>query len=479
MLVATLPAAPAFARPTDIPDVPQSCRSAYRTAVQWDADTSRVADRRIVVFDGRTVRLTPRGWSAYNPTNASWTLWFHSLAWTVPLALQDPVTAVDVVLERDVALPDPGQGSAKNVRQRTGWTQGMFRNRLEVVTCLWQLTKDDRLRPVAERLAAANMDPKRYPGLPYFPPHNHGTMSNIALIQAGKRFDEQSWVDYAMGRLATDMPHVFDECGMMFEQSSTYQRHNVRLWSKAAAMIGMDFAAPIRALGALVRPDGVLEAIGSGNPVTGMSPNGENLWCPNVGWAAGMVSDAHYIVRFGPQMDYHGHRDHGAVTWYAAGVPVLSDRGLYDKSAGPRRDFAEGMAAHSVLEPVGIPTYNPESRAIRRSGPRFIIRDSDAGVTRVRDVRIAAKRLTVRDRATGASSYIQHWQLAPGWQPTATGAVHAGGATLRVDCPNLRAVRVESFPGWRKAERAWDLQCRFDGSTLDATTVLTVRAGAR
>lgn len=474
--LALLAAPTASARPTDIPDMPAQCRSAYKTAVQWKSDTSRVASARIVRMDGHQVTLDRRGWSASDPSDPSWTLWFHSLAWLVPLALDDSETAIEVFEERDRALPDPGAIGDKAALRASGWTQGQFRTRLETATCLFALTTDERLRPIAERLAKANMDSDRYPGPPNFPVHNHGAMSNVALLQAGKAFGVTDWSDTALRRFENDMPEVFEPCGMMLEQASGYQLHNVRLYSKAAYRLGKPLEQPLRALGALVRPDGVLEAIGDGQPSLDASPNGESLWCPKTGWAAATVDDMHFTLRFGPRMRFHGHRDHGSMTWFSYGIPVLSDRGLYDKERDRRFEFAHSMAAHSVFEPLGVSQLNPETDAERLSPTSFRLRDADEGVTRERTVTFSRGRLTVRDQGTGAKEWIQHFQLSPGWKPTGTGAIHESGATLTVSCPRWKAVKVEAFTGWRTAVTAWDLQCRVEakGKVARIATTVTV-----
>lgn len=485
-LMAVVPAV-AQTKPSDGIAMPGLCKGPYNVAAQRSADVTRVVEDRVLTFDGQRVILDRKGWAADNPRDPSWTLWFHSLVWLVPLALEDPRTAVDVFIERDKMLPDPGASVSNRVRRPVGWTQGQFRTRLDVANCLYNLTDDPRLLPIAKRLVAANMDPLRYPGPPNFPVHNHGTMGNITLVQAGKTFGEQAWIDFAFKRFKRDLPYVFEPCGMMREQSSTYQVHNVRLWEKTAAQLGTVLDVERRALGALVRPDGVLEAIGDGQPESGLVPNGQSLWCRETGWAAGTVPSgvaaddsvaaAHFTLRFGPRMRYHGHLDHGSLTWFALGTPVLSDRGLFSKDRGPRFSYAHTMAAHSVFEPVGSPKYDPETSATRISPTEYALRDSADGIERLRDVKIGPTELVVRDRGVGAKEWIQHWQLAPGWEPTATGAVNEAAAlTLTIDCPKLRPVRVEAFTAWRTAVDAWDLQCRVSGDRkgVRLATTLTV-----
>ena len=142
-LAATLLTVPtASAKPSDGIAMPGLCRSAFNVASQRGYDVSRVASQRTMIFDGQRVRLNPEGWAADNPSDPSWTLWFHSLVWLVPLALEDPETAVKVFAERDAALPDPGASKGSRERRPMGWTQGQFRTRLETASCLYNLTPD-------------------------------------------------------------------------------------------------------------------------------------------------------------------------------------------------------------------------------------------------------------------------------------------------------------------------------------------------
>ena len=475
--------APAVARPSDHVTMPGLCNSPFNVASMRGYDISRVESDRILVYDGVQVKLDRQGWRTTHPQDPSWVLWFQSLNWLVPLALEDPKTAIAIFEERDRLLPDPGTSADRQTRKAIGWTQGQFRTRLETATCLYALTGNARLIPIATRLARANSDPWRYPGPPRREVHNHGTMSNIALVQAGRAFDRPEWISLAEKRFARDLPEVFSACGMMWEQSSTYQDHNVSLWDRAARIMHVDLTKPKFALGALVRPDGVLEAIGDGQPRYEMTPNGGSLWCEKAGWAAGTLNDStHFTLRFGPKVAYHGHRDHGSMTWFAFGTPVLSDRGLYDKRRDARFAFAEGMSGHSVFEPVGFPRYNPDTAGTRVSNREFVVADAADGISRERFVEFGTGTLKVRDRGSGATEWIQHWQLAPGWRPTPTGAVHAErGLTLTLDCPRMKAVKVESFTAWRTAEVAWDLQCRVEadrkrGQARQATTLTVTPA---
>lgn len=482
---------PAEVRPADpldarVPDgVPRSCSGEYAVNVQRATDISAVTSRGFVMFDGVRVPVTGTGLrdaADLGPPDASWQQWFHALVWLLPLAIDHPARAVDLAVRHAGALRDPGPDATKEVLQRTGWTPGTIRNRLEVARCLFKMTGDRALLPVGRALGDALLDPRRYPGLPLNPPHNHGILTNRVMIQAASIFARPEWRRVSYGRLRRDLPHVFSRCGMVFEQSTGYQALNLSLWSAFPEIASRELASARSALAALIRPDGVLEQIGDGQARVGI-PNRERLWCPGTGWAANTVGGMHYILRFGPPTSGHGHADHGAPTWFTAGVPVLSDRGLFDKALDARREFAVSQAAHSVLEPLGVPDFLPETAARRVGADSYVLTDSSAGISRKRAVDFTRRMLTVTDEARSSRSgaarqvWVQHWQLAPGWYPTTYGARHTSGVRLTVDCSGgtVAAVQVESYPGWREAVPAWDLQCRATGASVRLMTTLTLR----
>ncbi|MCX6422332.1 MAG: heparinase II/III family protein [Actinobacteria bacterium] len=463
--------------------VPAGCAEIPRIAARWQADISQVASERRVRFDGRWVSLSPQGWrDAYNADvirNSSWALWFQALVWVVPLALENAPLAVRTVVDQANAVPDPGTSASPATQVATGWTPGAIRNRLITVRCLYLMTRDDRLVAVARELGDALMDPKRYSGWPRSLPHNHGALTSLAMIRAAKTFARPQWTSVSLERLERDLPKVFSACGMAREQSSGYQALNVSLWSEVANLLDYKLSGPRYALRALARPDGVLEHIGDGLPPA-VEPNGQRLWCPRAGWAANTLPGrTHYVLRFGPKASLHGHSDHGAVTWFVQDIPVLSDRGLYDKTVNDRLAYARGMAAHSVLEPLNV-TINPATEAKRLDDNEYRLVDDTFGIRRERTIKIAPRGIAVTDIASSGNpgqEWVQHWQLAPGWTPTDDGAVYTDGTRLVVTCRGgtLTAVAVESYPNWRQIQPAWDLQCRATGSAVRLRTTLEVK----
>jgi len=178
-----------------------------------------------------------------------------------------------------------------------------------VISCLFSYTKDERLVPVMERLVLANADPHRYRGQPLNRVHNHGTLANLALIEAASVFGRPEWRDLAIRRFDQDAKSVFAKCGMSIEQSSGYHLLNVQLWERSLTAIAAASSTSAQVVGdrirtaelavvQLMRPDGVLEAIGDGNESlidpaklrvdTAQAPT--RLWCMGRGWAANRSS---------------------------------------------------------------------------------------------------------------------------------------------------------------------------------------------
>lgn len=486
-------------------ELPRICAEEESGAQQWGADLTRLDSEGIVVIDGRplSVRGESAGWRMWDDEDPAFAARFHSMSWLVP-GLRRGMPVIDVLLERDAALPDPGFLAGAPALRETGWTAGSIRLRMGTVACMYAATGDARLVAVMERLVAANLDPYRYRGAPLNTPHNQGTLANVALLEAARVFDRPEWREPAVRRFEADAGSVFDECGMTAEQSTTYHRLNVNLWRRSLAQVGaevdagLDLGAVVRraalATWQLTRPDGVLEAIGTGNRVA-MAPADlgladdtglpTSLWCPTLGWAANRSSwddtATHYVLRFGPRRTAHGHEDRGGLTWYAQGVPVFSDRGVFDRARGDRWRWAQSAAAHSTFHGIGTTwrrpfkaeystvdgadTYRVRTSYRRNSLERVftipLAGDDTESVLRVSDI----------GRSTYARQWYQRWQLDQSWTPLPRttawepAAVHEeSGLYLYGTCwsgiyMRMSATRVETFPAWRSALPAYALTC--------------------
>lgn len=531
------------------PRMPQICRNEINASERMHADVSALASSGVLSLDGRTIRVhgDDAQWRQYQEGDQTYVARFHSMQWLV-LAQQEGYPAVDLFLERDAALPDPGSNASDKALKSTGWTEGAVRLRMGTVSCLYEWTGDERLIPVAERLVLASADPYRYRGLPLKKAHNHGTLANIILAETAKVFGRDDWWELAIRRFSNDASAVFSDCGMSFEQSAPYQLLNLEIWERSLRLLeeeGNRTATVVRealeraslATLQLSRPDGVLEAIGDGNDKTidpalvnvDTATAGTRLWCPQRGWAANRSSwddsTTHFVLRFGPKVALHGHDDHGAITWYSQGVPVFSDRGLFDKTRGTRYKWARSKAAHSTFEPVGINSAR-EMRATDRSTDRvgaYSLAWDEGTFASTRDITVPldavmipavtvappADDTTVVDDSTviddtvpvvpmtslhvddiGTSRFdqqwMQNWQLALGWtvlprsnasEPVAyheESGLYLYGACYSGLFMAPTAKTVEAYPKWRTVVPATAFVCGGLGREVKIDTLWVV-----
>lgn len=518
--LALLLAPPAGAAPVRSPaaaqadPLPRQCANEVGDARARGVDVSRIAEDGVVVVGGRSIPVSGADaqWRQRDERDPTWTTRFHGMSWAVVAALEG-MPAVDLVLERRAALPDPGATVGIAELQATGWTESAVRLRQGAVNCLYLLTGDERLIPVVEELAQANLDPARYWGLPLNPVHNHGILANIVMLESAEVFDRAEWRDQALGRLDADSGRVFAACGMTAEQSTHYHLVNVRLWSRILRDLPDSPDAPLAqavaerigtastALARLGRPDGVVEAIGDGFPLripadvtVGADPD-PRLWCRQRGWAANRSSwdDSlvHYTLRFGPRPRFHGHLDQGSITWFARGVPVFSDRGYFDTTRDDRFDKGRSAAYHSVFEPVGVASRTAMAgrRVSSQVGDEYALTWAQDGIETQRVVTVPLSETWLRVVDTGLSPdfrwWAQHWQLAPGWTPLPRrsiadpAAVHESGLYLYGACFSRgfntgRPAPVEAYPKRRVVVPAWSLTCERLGARVRTETLWVV-----
>lgn len=513
--------------------LPRICDTEVNSAKRMGADVSELQTSGLLHLAGRTVDVIgpDAQWRQDVRGDTTFVTRFHSMAWLV-LATRQDFPVVDVILDRDAVLPDPGSTTGQDRLRATGWTQSAVRQRMGVISCLFSYTKDERLVPVMERLVLANADPHRYRGQPLNRVHNHGTLANLALIEAASVFGRSEWRDLAIRRFDQDAKSVFAKCGMSVEQSSSYHLLNVQLWerslmaiaaasSTSAQVVGDRIRSAELAIVQLMRPDGVLEAIGDGNESVidpaklrvDIAQAPTRLWCVGRGWAANRSSwddtATHYTLRFGPRRTFHGHYDHGSLTWFTQGVPVFSDRGLFDKSKGQRYQWAQSRDAHTVLEAHRAqPRGSTKARDVSDDTvDRYVVSWDDGALASTRDISIPlqpvmlpsavddtamppapATSLRVRDvgMARFDQQWYQHWQLAPGWtvldRSTAwePAAFHEeSGLYLYGTCRSGMDMRmmprpVESFPSWRMAVPATAFTCGGLGGRVEMDTLWVV-----
>jgi hypothetical protein len=439
-------------------------------------------------WGSQRVSLTASGLRAFRANSAQESLWFHSLAWLMPIASSQPETAASIVSLFARTFPDPGPTATKVQSQSSGWTEGQIRRRLKTMICLNRVAPSSIFVTTADILGTALLDDRRYIGLPLHMPHNHGAQSNLILLKAAETFGHPEWAVKSRQRILRDYNAVFSDCGISREQSSAYHFYNTRLWGRLAKEAGLPrHHMTAQAGSALVRPDGVLEEIGNGN-MDSQQPTGGGLWCPEEGWAADTKSGMHYTLRFGPPRAMHGHVDKGSITWFTRGTPVLSDRGTADKRDATALAWSRGVAAHSVLEAVGRSNDAPMTGRKRGASAYELV--SNGEIRRNRTVVFDVDRLRIRDVARSDDvnqQWIQHWQFSPEWRPLpdvrsgrASRMTGPGGAIVEVVCTadgreiEAKPVAVMSYQGKKRPpQRAWDVQCSDSGSTTRMVANLT------
>lgn len=526
-VIALVTASPA---PTDARWLPAAARVAPlacglpRSAAQGIGVTAQAVRNGVLRMYDRSVAINPATINlAVSPVdNPAWRLWYHSLAWVVPLAVESYV-AEDAAGTRIVAAyvraavrtgRDPGSATpaAYARANRSGWDEGTNTRRQQTLNCLVQIQPDTMVAAWLDSTILANLDMRRYYGLPRARPHNHGVMANLALIDTGVILGRTGLIDRAQVRLLADVGVVRDpSCGMTYEQSAPYQGVNARLWLRTADRLGLAgrpaAAARLRAAARhmaaaydhLVTPSGRIAAVGHGGPERGFllpAHRATRMLCRVSGWAAGRTawtpSATHYTLHFGPRRQMHGHADHGSVTW-AVGDDVLVDTGnWFDRAAAAYR-YADSNAAHNVLGVSGMELYRSTALVRASWQPRadtYTVRDTVPLVTRTRSVRIdrVLPLLMVLDRATATRtrSFTQRWHFASTWRATTTPSiVRSGDAIAGVVALNLRTGRMLSvnatsailFPTTRTVSRGRQLYVRTSGTSTAIFSVAYRSAG--
>ncbi|CAB4920674.1 unannotated protein [freshwater metagenome] len=170
------------------------------------------------------------------------------------------------------------------------------------------------------------------------------------------------------------------------------------------------------------------------------------------------------------------------MTWFLSGVPVLSDRGRAAKTDSVALAWSRSMPAHSTFEPVGQ-IRSGHTRMSLLGPTRYRFTDRPGGSTRGRDITFNARTISVTDTAAVPTTdpltpwtWVQHWQLAPGWVPDETGATYTDGTRLDIVCSAgaLTSTAVTSYINESTPEAAWDVSCSATGTSVSVTTTLTV-----
>lgn len=326
------------------------------------------------------------------------------------------------------------------------WNEGVTLRRLQSVTCLYRVTHSSALIPLLDALIAAASDSGRYYGPPRRLPHNHGLMTDLALLELSTILPRPTARATAIRRMGASIGAAFTPGGMSIEQSSAYHVDVVAKWTDAAASLRATGASDAIALAQRIertltkagrvtdllrQPDGTLVPFGDGRASSSGTAS-ERSQTRLIDRRAGIVTgrwswtkpDDMYAARFGPARMVHGHEDRMSVVWWATGRPVLVDPGTSTYVRGAARDWSVGHDSHSV--PVLLnrgfnPTASIRLTSASRTGDTdsLVMEGYPYGVRQTRAVVINSTDhwLTLHDRAPGArvTQYLQldqRWSLA-------------------------------------------------------------------
>lgn len=481
---------------TDLDDSSCSRMGVVASSTGVGADRTLVLRTSPVSF---SIGRVPSTWWKSPPVpTAVWRLYFRGLMWVsdvaLPAAAANDTAALDALITTAAqsvqANPDPGTSA-------NGWDEGTNLRRQQALNCLYRLSGGDaRLVPAIEATARANMDVNRYYGLPKNPPHNHGVMANLALLDAGDLLGRKLWRDTAAARLVRDSGGAFTASGLSIEQTAAYTRFNRDAWNQVAdalatypdpaissqvATIRATTARATRALAYITAPDGNLVPYGDGDagkaPIT---PQASGVLRDDAAgvlagrWSWRDPATSFYLLRYGPRRWAHGHQDRTSLVWSTAGVPVLIDPATYSYDPSPYEAFSRAPLGHNVQIPrsrslslsAGVAL---KATSLSGSVHGFTTTDALYGVLHTRNwaVDSARRRVTLTDTLGSVSTTTLH--LSPVWRLARTSLdkraltfrngtgkqlVVTGTSPLSVYTGSTRPVLGWVFPSYEKRSQA-------------------------
>ncbi len=378
-------------------------------------------------------------WSLDPYQSLTWRMWLDTLGWAGPLIDSFDRTgnradlALAMAYAHDYVDDQPMDAFTPDrpVLQQTS-------RRLQFFACLYER---DPQPWIAEAMAGTvDFLAANWAGL-----YNHGLDQDNSIVVAGCVLGRDDWIDFGRERLSTILPVSIDAEGATNEQSTAYAQYTYFRWRAAETTMTTCGLPPLPELASRLaenyefiahatKPDGLLAPIGDTYPAdTGFRPNPgavlSQAWVQN-GWAFGRSSWAteddpsYFSLRFGPGRQIHGGTDHGSVTLYANGSPIITEPGSIGYSDARRLWFRSAEAKNVLM--VGDNRCTASSYATLVSGTRTPARDRYVvqtphcqGVLARRDVAYtrATGAMTVDDTTTPrtvAQGRQQLWHLVAG-----------------------------------------------------------------
>lgn len=394
-------------------------------------------DHKVAVGSNVNWRLDPF-------EDLSWRMWLDTVAWVGPLieSYDDNGVQSDLNLAlaymQDYVTDQPMNASTDDdpVLQQTSY-------RLQTMVCLRERVSS---APWLDEAIAGTVAflKVHWAGL-----YNHGLDQDLAILAAGCQARNGQWTDAATARLVRILKVSIDDQGATNEQASNYAKYPYERWLHVQDTIETCGLPPMPTLATklqlarehvvhITQPDGKLVPVGDTAPgtvgVIDPAPRALSRVWSKAGWALGRSSwtpqASFYSLRFGPGRTIHGTPDHGSVSYYAHGSPVIVEPGSIGYTHRDVPWFRRAPEAHSSLL-VGGGRCHIDKTAVpsiwrpRVVKDRYVVRwptCSSATVTRDLTYTRASGVLTVSDttnRLSKATQFRQLWHLVPGVGMTA------------------------------------------------------------
>ncbi len=382
-------------------------------------------------------------WTLDPYQSLTWRMWLDTLGWAGPLIDNYDRTGNEADLElamayaRDYVNDQPMNASTPDrpVLQQSS-------RRLQFLSCLYERDPQPWISEAME--GTVGFLSANWAGL-----YNHGLDQDQSIVVAGCVLDRDDWIEFGRQRLSKILPVSIDDEGATNEQSTAYAQYTYYRWRAAERAMATCGLPPLPGLTSRLaknyafiahatKPDGLLAPIGDTyptdkgpGPIPGLALS--YAWVQN-GWAFGRSSWAteddpsYFSLRFGPGRQIHGNTDHGSVTLYANGSPIITEPGSIGYTDA-RRWWFRAPEAKNVLM-VGDNSCTVSSYAKLLYGTRTPARDRYVvqtphcqGVLARRDVTYsrATGVITVDDTTTPGTQTQQRqqlWHLVPGTKVT-------------------------------------------------------------
>ena len=527
------PATSAAADPTEAPvrSDPQCAGQGYEDAANDAARADGLMAGRVTLSNFDTWQMPDDlTWTEDPYADNNWVFQLNSLHWADPLRRVGLATDNQAMLDRyEAIIHDWVEDNPVDApRSKFAWYDMADGFRAIALVCLAAALPDEPrwLTEAIDTHAKMLSDATRYASN-----GNHGLYQNLGLLALGCSFGNATWRDLAVRRVTDLLALAVDEQGVTNEGSVEYQDSN-HIWylqlRKRLDRCGLPRVPGLERVDLMpdflahaTQPDGYPVAWGdtsAGAVVQHALPGIHDGSHPDrtfaifnrgyafsrSGWFDTQPGDQQSLasIRFGEPraLAIHGHRDSGAVSYFAGGRQLLWQPGLWGGAGGSPRRYVISNKAHNVVDIAGA-TYDDTVATPLIAATGDATRDlvtvrsnSLSGATWQRTMvhAKAPELLLVDDQVTQTSSRSvrQYWHLGADRSVTTTGCERADtwGPGTNVTllwaeaCPELSAAVGQASPmlGWispnvNEFVPATTLVARRSGRQARLTTILVPR----